>query len=322
MDRVEPEYTMQAVVDRTGVPADTIRSWERRHGFPRPGRDRTNQRVYVEADIQAILRLAERRAAGWSIRQAITHLQTMENQPRRVADTVSSSNGLTPEPPPPPRPLARHASQQVADLLDAYQDAKAKRFLSDALAFGSVEDLLFSLLLPLATATAGAADVPPFRAGFIRQALFSLYDASAPVSGRATMLFAGVPGTRGENHLLCHAILASRAGYQTLFLGPDVALNDAEAALATTQPQAVMMTADSESSAWTLARWCHRLRHERPIAGWSGALLFSGPVFAAVPGLIEDVDATYIPDDPIAARDTLDRSLANQQPSLHLMREP
>lgn len=321
MDRVEPEYTMQAVVDRTGVPADTIRSWERRHGFPRPGRDRTNQRVYVEADIQAILRLAERRAAGWSIRQAIDQLEGMEHQPGGDSDGASSSNDKRPE-----RAIARTwappAREELADLLDTYQAAKAKRFLSDALAFGSVEDLLFSLLLPLATATAGAADVPPFRAGFIRQALFSLYDASAPVSGRATMLFAGMPGTRGENHLLCHAVLASRAGYQTLFLGPDVALNDAEAALATTRPQAVMMTADSESSAWTLARWCHRLRHERPIAGWSGALLFSGPVFAAVPGLIEDVDATYIPDDPIAARDTVDRSLANQQPALHLMREP
>lgn len=321
MDRVEPEYTMQAVVDRTGVPADTIRSWERRHGFPRPGRDRTNQRVYVEADIQAILRLAERRAAGWSIRQAIDQLEGMEHQPGQDSDGASSSNDERSE-----RAIARTwvppAHEELADLLDTYQAAKAKRFLSDALAFGSVEDLLFSLFLPMATATAGAADVPPFRAGFIRQALFSLYDASSPVSGRATILFAGVPGTRGENHLLCHAILASRAGYQTLFLGPDVALNDAEAALATTRPQAVMMTADSESSAWTLARWCHRLRHERPIAGWSGALLFSGPVFAAVPGLIEDVDATYIPDDPIAARDTLDRSLANQQPSLHLMREP
>lgn len=320
MDRVEPEYTMQAVVDRTGVPADTIRSWERRHGFPRPGRDRTNQRVYLEADIQAILRLTERRAAGWSIRQAINHLQATEHQPGQELDGASSSNVERSE-----KAVARSSSprahKELADLLDTYQAAKAKRFLSDALAFGSVEELLFSLLLPIATATAGGAEVPPFRAGFVRQELFSLYDASSPVSGRATILFAGVPATRGENHLLCHAILASRAGYQTLFLGADVALRDAEAALATTRPQAVMMTADSESSAWTLARWCHRLRHERPIEGWSGALLFSGQVFAAVPGLADDVDATYIPDDPSAARDTLDRSLANQQPSLHLMRE-
>ncbi len=36
----EPLYNIKAVVQKTGIPADTVRAWERRYGIPSPGAPR------------------------------------------------------------------------------------------------------------------------------------------------------------------------------------------------------------------------------------------------------------------------------------------
>ncbi len=56
----QPHYTIGAVVKRTGVPADTIRAWERRYSVPQPARTPSGQRVYSEHDIAIILQLRDR----------------------------------------------------------------------------------------------------------------------------------------------------------------------------------------------------------------------------------------------------------------------
>lgn len=319
--RVEPEYTMQVVVTRTGVPADTIRSWERRHGFPRPRRDGTNQRVYAESDIHAIRMLSELRALGWSMPEAILHLKSPTiAAPTKTHAVLPSARGRT-QLPPPRRSSMPRSSDELATLLDDFEGETVGRFLTDTLALSSVEDVCFGLLLPLATQAGAEGQIHPFRTSFVRRLFFTLYNASSPDSGRSTILLVGVPGTRNESHLLCHAICISRAGYRTVLLGTNVPLNHAEHAIETIRPQAVMMAADTENSAWTLARWSHRLNVERPIDGWHGALLFSGPIFSTKPDLASDVVAAQVPDHPDEARAVLERVLGNPNPSLHIVRE-
>lgn len=320
--RVEPEYTMQAVVARTGVPADTIRSWERRHRFPQPGRDGSNQRVYAESDIQAILRLNQLRALGWSISNAIDQLRLLDIPPSTDSPASSISTADQDRGPSSSRSRTLQTSDELARMLDAFDGEAVRRSLNDALTFISVEDVCFSVLLPLATQAELDRTVSPYRSGFVRQILYSFYNQSSPDSGRATIMLAGVPGTHEESHLLCHAICASRAGYRTVLLGIDVALNQVEKGLKTIRPQAVMMTADSEDSAWTLTRWWHYMDRERPIKDWDGALLFSGSIFVEHPALANDTDAMYIPDRPDDARSVLEHALATADPPLRIVREP
>jgi DICT domain-containing protein len=56
---------------RSGVPAATLRSWEARHGFPRPGRGPGRRREYEEADVAVIAAILRHRAAGLSVTAAI-----------------------------------------------------------------------------------------------------------------------------------------------------------------------------------------------------------------------------------------------------------
>ncbi|MDP9473417.1 MAG: MerR family transcriptional regulator [Chloroflexota bacterium] len=80
----DPAYNTAAVVRRTGVPADTFRAWERRHGLPCPTRTETHQRLYSDRDIALITWLRDQTRAGLTIRQAVAryHAQEAPGAPR------------------------------------------------------------------------------------------------------------------------------------------------------------------------------------------------------------------------------------------------
>ena len=49
-----PLYSVAAVARHTGVPAVTLRAWERRYGFPRPRRASGGRRLYTQRDIWTV----------------------------------------------------------------------------------------------------------------------------------------------------------------------------------------------------------------------------------------------------------------------------
>ncbi len=65
-----PRYRVAAVERMTHIPASTLRSWERRHGWPRPLRTPSGQRLYSDQDVAVIRFLDRRRVEGMSLSQA------------------------------------------------------------------------------------------------------------------------------------------------------------------------------------------------------------------------------------------------------------
>jgi MerR family transcriptional regulator, light-induced transcriptional regulator len=51
---VTGKYTVNEVEERTGVPAATLRQWERRYGFPMPERSASGYRLYGDDDLRHI----------------------------------------------------------------------------------------------------------------------------------------------------------------------------------------------------------------------------------------------------------------------------
>lgn len=62
---------MNAVVQRTGIAAGTLRMWEHRHGFPAPERLPSGHRRYSERDVALICKVVAERTAGLSLIAAI-----------------------------------------------------------------------------------------------------------------------------------------------------------------------------------------------------------------------------------------------------------
>ena len=51
----QPRYSIKAVQERTGIPAVTLRAWERRYKLVKPRRSSGNYRLYSDRDV-AVLR--------------------------------------------------------------------------------------------------------------------------------------------------------------------------------------------------------------------------------------------------------------------------
>jgi PAS domain-containing protein len=71
---LQPEHpvsmTLKAVSKRTGIPAATVRTWERRYGFIQPARSASGYRLYREGDIARILMVKHLLEQGVRISQA------------------------------------------------------------------------------------------------------------------------------------------------------------------------------------------------------------------------------------------------------------
>lgn len=92
-----PLFNTKAVVQQTGVPAPTLRAWERRYTILSPYRSNNAYRLYSERDIARIRWLKARVDAGMTISQAIALLHHMEAEYRqfREAQDGLMGNGNT-----------------------------------------------------------------------------------------------------------------------------------------------------------------------------------------------------------------------------------
>ena len=91
-----PLYNTKAVVQQTGIPAPTLRAWERRYTFLSPGRADNSYRLYSERDIVIIRWLKERVDAGMSISQAIAlfrHMDEERNRPLLAEEDILHEPG-------------------------------------------------------------------------------------------------------------------------------------------------------------------------------------------------------------------------------------
>jgi len=102
-DEAEPApagASIRVVAKRTGIPADTLRIWERRYGYPRPPRRAGGSRVYSEEDVARLRLISQALAAGFRPGEAVP--LAMSELARLVAasaaDGVKAGSAASPEP--------------------------------------------------------------------------------------------------------------------------------------------------------------------------------------------------------------------------------
>lgn len=86
--RDAPRYRIRTVVQLTGVPAPTLRSWERRYGVPSPERSTHAYRLYDGADVHQIREMKHLMNAGLSASEAArgSRQRRFENSSGDAAD--------------------------------------------------------------------------------------------------------------------------------------------------------------------------------------------------------------------------------------------
>jgi methanogenic corrinoid protein MtbC1 len=264
-----PTYNTAAVEQRTEIRAATFRAWERRYDFPKPRRQRGNQRLYSDRDIAAIRWLQRRTEEGLSISHAVRLLQERLRESLRSAATVVETG----------RPLAAIADD-LARALTAFDANTAAGVLSEAFAMYRLEEVCLGVVAPTLVEIGerwhrGDLSVVTehFASSFLRRKLFALFDAYENGRGRGLVFAACAPDEWHEVGLLMISLLLVQRGFRVDYLGPNQPVDGLAEALRAQRPDLLIVSA---TSAETAERVCEidaivaALPEPRPLLAFGG----------------------------------------------------
>lgn len=201
-----------------GVSPNTLRSWERRYGFPQPERSAGGHRQYTLTEIEALrLTLAE------------TH-------------NVSSAISLARE-----RGEGPSSPSRLSAAFAAFDEERANRLLEESLALRSVERTIDEVLLPAVTAHADPDhSLAEYEFGWRHTTgWLSAIKRLAPPATRheGVLVFdASVPCDLDALHAQALELILRRAGLRTLCLTPAIEPSRLGRAIRALNPGAVVLT--------------------------------------------------------------------------------
>ena len=305
-----PLYNTKAVVHQTGVPAPTLRAWERRYGILSPQRGGNDYRLYSERDIVTVVWLRERVQGGMTISQAIAllkNLQTDKEATRRPVQSASTSashgggqRAVSAQGHAPRYSLTELRDTLLRDLIE-FDEVSARRTIAQALAVHTVEDVCVELLAPV-MATIGDmwahGDVnvvaEHFASNLVRSQLESIFRSTGEFPGAPLALVGCAPGELHEMGALMLAVFLRRSGMRTVYLGQSVEMSSLLQTIQALRPAAVVLVAvvsESVRSLSEVAKLIAALRSNGLLFGFGGPAFNDRPEMAtSIPGLFLDAD--------------------------------
>jgi DNA-binding transcriptional MerR regulator len=261
-----PGIRTSAAADLLGVSPSTLRSWERRLGYPRPRRTPGNHRAYDLAELET-LREALRQTGNISSAVEIA---------RRRGRGLGS----------PARLLA---------AFDRFDEAAADRELEESLAIRSVERTVEELLLPALEMAARRPNHDVELQHACRWATGWLHSARrlappATLPEGVLLLDSGSPLGLEGIYVQALELLLRRAGLRVLLLGADLPQPRFDSALRALRPVAVVLCG-SQVSLDVIGDPLRRALRSRPparVLGFRTAQLVAGrrgvPLLGSSPG--------------------------------------
>ena len=312
-----PLFNTKAVVRQTGVPAPTLRAWERRYGVLTPHRGENDYRLYSERDIAVIRWLREQVENGLSISQAIALLRTLTPSetttsapatreaggPRSAAmnvDDLQAAGTSRAAPLEPGEPLIEYILllHQASIRLD---EAEASSVLARAFILFGVEGVIEHLIQPLMEKAGefwASGQLPitieHFVTAFMRAQLEALYRSEPTPSTGPLVLVGCAPGEYHELGALILALILrrQRAGLRVAYLGQNVEPEHLLESIQALRPAVVCVSASLPEHSQAISDLSHKLAAlpavQRPI------LVFGGRAFINHPELRMSVDGIYM----------------------------
>jgi methanogenic corrinoid protein MtbC1 len=320
-----PVYNTRAVVQRTAVPADTFRAWERRYGIPKPERTEGNQRLYSERDVAVISWLRDQTRRGLTISQAVAlyrsevgaKLQVQRHQLGSVPRVGATNGG--------PAEQFRRSRAEILAALSAFDAAGAERALEEIIAIASVEQVCTRVLEPVLVEIGdrlergeASVSVEHFATAFVLRKIGALFNVSGPDAGRGPIMAACIEGELHEVGLLLTSLLLSRRGYRMIYLGSNLPTIDLIQAIRTTRPPMVLLSTSTLAGADRMIAAVERIRSEFSRAqdetapeGPLPIIGYGGRVFETHPERRERIAGIFLGVDIATALAQIDSLMAN-----------
>lgn len=276
-------FTPSEVEARTGVPAATLRQWERRYGFPAPSRNASGYRLYSPRDLAQIEEMRGHLRAGVTA--------------SRAAQLIRASV--------PPAPQGASAAELV-QLLLAADTSGAAALLSDAHAHLSVEDVLLKVMAPALAECGRRWENGEIRiaqvhqaAAFLRGRVSALLELAGRGSFGPHLLAACPPGEEHEIGLMMVTLVLRRQGARVEYLGTNLPLGDLALYARQRQADALLLSLSGEW-AWEAAR-----AGQGELTALDVPLFYGGALLNAQPALAPALGGRYAGPDARAASDII-----------------
>ncbi len=298
-------YNVKAVVQETGLTADTLRAWERRYGVPQPGRTSGGQRVYSQDDVDQLKWLAGQLRLGVTISRAIDRWRARATE----LPVGSSSTALAV----PAQPTPTALREEWLDACLAFDESRAEAVLLRA--FNTLpadvvcQEVLNAGINQVGEAWfAGSVSVPQehFTTELATRQIERLI-ANAPAPWRNHRLLVGCP--EGETHAfgpLLFSLFLRWRGWDVVFLGADTPLGPWPDVVARIKPALVILGAQRLATAASL------LDLARPTRPLGAPLAFGGRAFTVYPSLVSKVPGVYLGEELTRASGTVEQVTAGQ----------
>lgn len=234
MSNIQAQHPIAVVTRRTGLRADVIRAWERRHRAIKPARTAGNHRLYSDDDIRRLMLIRRAVSAGWKISR-VAGLADAEIE--RMIETTNSIKVPASQDDPssgPFEPLLRSCLERIGDL-DG--DGLLRELERASVELGRVQ-LVEGLLAPLMTRIGGACADGTLRiahehlaSAAVRSFMESMRGAY-PVPETAPVVVVTTPAF--QHHELAAVLVAATArseGWRVTYLGPNLPAEEIAAAV-------------------------------------------------------------------------------------------
>ena len=266
-----------------GVSPNTLRSWERRFGYPSPERTSGGHRQYALADVEALKAAFE------------------ETQNVSSAIAIARQRGAGPP-----------SSNRLGLALARFEEEKAARMLEESLAIRSLERTVQEVLLPAVAELHAEEPGSPehaFAWRFATDWISSLRRVAAPATRAEGVLLydATAPGDLAALQVQALELLLRRAGLRTLTLTTATEPARLGRALRALQPDALVL-GGTRASLDAIGRLVYAVRSVR-----------EGIDVLTFGGALPDTGASTVRrlgDEPLAARDALLERLTTRPAAL------
>ena len=280
--------TIGALSTATGIPVDTIRTWERRYGYPLPERKPSGHRVYALSTVPRLRRVAQAIARGHRAAEVLPATESalevlLASLPPAITEPASpradAASGM----------LMPADAREVLQWVRGFDAERLKRwFQTDWARLGPLQFLEYRAAASLrAVGDAWAAKELEVRHEHFASAVLGdfLRSVRQPLEDRARGPIAALATLPGELHglgLEMAALVFALADWRPLILGVDTPI-DQIAALTEEVPIAVVALScvepqDSRRTAQVRALRRRLPRHLPLVVGGSGAPDVAGTV--------------------------------------------
>jgi DNA-binding transcriptional MerR regulator len=286
-----PLYNLKAVTRETGLTPATLRAWERRYRLVRPQRSPGGHRLYSRQDIETLKWVVERQREGLSISQAAEMWKTnlaeagliSSKHPEARVNYNSHENEL------------EMLRQKWISACLAFDDEAANQSLNQAFAINAPEIICIEVLQK-GLAQVGRdwysgkinAQQEHFASAIAMRRLDALMGGVAVPTKAQTILVACPEGEEHDFILLMVAFLIRRRGWNVVYLGSDVPLEDLTSPVNFTHPALVLSAAQTLPTAASLGAMSHFL------ASQGIPLAYGGGIFTLVPAATRHISGYYL----------------------------